>query len=211
MDGWALVHGKIRAGPQRNLIPTPHPSRASLVPQLVKNLPAMQEIRVRSLAQEDPLEKGSATHSSILAWRIPWTEEPSRLQSMASQSQRRQSDFHFDSSWTSSFPLYTAEGWDSRGGQRRKRSSSRCRGSPEAARRAAHTARRRQLWWQPCPASICLFWDTCRNAQGPLVALEVPLLGFHSAQLEVEKNRARTKRVEVAVASPPLPNHSLLE
>ena len=54
--------------------------------QTVKNLPAMtQEIQVQSLGQEDPLEKGMATHSSILAWRIPWTEEPGRLQSMGSQ------------------------------------------------------------------------------------------------------------------------------
>ena len=60
-------------------------SWASLVAQLVKNLPAMQEIRVRFLGQEDPLEKEMATHSSILAWRIPWTEEPGRLQSMGSQ------------------------------------------------------------------------------------------------------------------------------
>ena len=45
----------------------------------------MQEIQVRSLGQEDPLEEGMATHSSILAWRIPWTEEPGRLQSMGSQ------------------------------------------------------------------------------------------------------------------------------
>ena len=48
-------------------------SRASLVAQLVKNMPAMREIGVRSLGWEDPLEKGKATHSSILAWRIPWT------------------------------------------------------------------------------------------------------------------------------------------
>ena len=48
--------------------------------QMVKNLPAMQETWVRSLGQEDPLEKEMATHSSILAWRIPWTEEPGRLQ-----------------------------------------------------------------------------------------------------------------------------------
>ena len=49
---------------------------ASLVAQLVKNLPAVQETWVRSLGQEHPLEKGMATHSSILAWKIPWTEEP---------------------------------------------------------------------------------------------------------------------------------------
>ena len=54
---------------------------ASLVTQMVKNLPAMQETWVRSLGWEDPLEKGMATHSSIFAWRIPWTEEPGRLQS----------------------------------------------------------------------------------------------------------------------------------
>ena len=52
---------------------------------MVKNLLAMQESQVRSLGQEYPLEKGMATHSSILAWRIPWTEEPGRLQSMGLQ------------------------------------------------------------------------------------------------------------------------------
>ena len=57
-------------------------SRASLVAQMVKDPSAMQETQVRSLSQEDPLEKGMATLSSILAWRIPWTEEPGRLQSM---------------------------------------------------------------------------------------------------------------------------------
>jgi len=50
--------------------------------QMVKNLPAMQETWVRPLGQEDLLEKGMDTHSSILAWRIPWTEEPGRLQSI---------------------------------------------------------------------------------------------------------------------------------
>ena len=54
-------------------------SWASLVAQLVKNLPAMQETWVRTLGWEDPLEKGMATHSSVLAWRIPGTEEPDRL------------------------------------------------------------------------------------------------------------------------------------
>ena len=58
----------------------------SLVAQTVKNLPAMQEIQVQSLGQEDPLEMGMETHLSILAWRIPWTEEPGGLQSMGSQS-----------------------------------------------------------------------------------------------------------------------------
>ena len=52
---------------------------------VVKNLPAMQEMQVWSLGWEEPLEKGMATHSSILAYKIPWTEEPSRLQSRGSQ------------------------------------------------------------------------------------------------------------------------------
>ena len=55
---------------------------ASLVAQTVKNLPAMRETQVRSLGQENPLEKGVATHASVLAWRIPCTEEPGGLQSM---------------------------------------------------------------------------------------------------------------------------------
>ena len=57
-----------------------------MVAQTVKNLPAMQKARVQSLGQEDPPEKGMAAHSSILAWKIPWTEELGGLQSMDSQS-----------------------------------------------------------------------------------------------------------------------------
>ena len=59
---------------------------SSLVVQMVKNLRAIQETWVRSLGQEDALEEGKATHSNILAWRIPWTEKPGRLQSMGSHS-----------------------------------------------------------------------------------------------------------------------------
>ena len=58
---------------------------ASLVAQSVKNLPVVQETQVRSLGGEDPLEKEMANHSSILAWKIPWTEDPGRLQSMGLQ------------------------------------------------------------------------------------------------------------------------------
>ena len=58
---------------------------ASLVTQTVKNPPAMQETRVQSLGREDPLEKKVATHSSILAWRSPWTQEPGGLEPMGSQ------------------------------------------------------------------------------------------------------------------------------
>ena len=61
---------------------------ASLVPQMVKNLPAMQETQVLSLGLEDPLEKVMATPSSILAWRISWTEEPGGLQSLGFQRVR---------------------------------------------------------------------------------------------------------------------------
>ena len=63
--------------------------RASLVAQMVKNPPAMQETWIQFLGWEDPLEKGAATHSNILAWIIPRTEEPGRLQSMGSQRVRR--------------------------------------------------------------------------------------------------------------------------
>ena len=61
---------------------------ASLIAQSVENLPAVQETQVQSLDQEDPLEKEMATHSSILAWKIPWTEKPGGLQSMGSQRAR---------------------------------------------------------------------------------------------------------------------------
>ena len=59
---------------------------------MVKNPPAMQEMQVRSLDQEDPLKKEMVTHSNLLAWEIPWTGEPGRLQSMGPQSQPQLSD-----------------------------------------------------------------------------------------------------------------------
>ena len=62
---------------------------ASLVAQVAKNLPAVQETRVRSLGREALLDKGMATHSSILAWRVAWTEEPGGLQSMGPQRVRQ--------------------------------------------------------------------------------------------------------------------------
>ena len=73
---------------------------ASLVAQMVKNLPAMQETQVRSLGWENPLEKGMATHSCYLAWRIPWTEDPGRLQSVGSQ------ESHMTEQLTVSLPKY---------------------------------------------------------------------------------------------------------
>ena len=68
-----------------DLITRLYKARASLVAQRLKRLPGMRETRVRSLGWENPLEKEMATHSSTLAWRIPWREEPGRLQSTASQ------------------------------------------------------------------------------------------------------------------------------
>ena len=65
-------------------------NRAFLCGSVVKNLPAVQEILFRSLGQEDPLGKEMATHSSMLAWRIPWAKEPGRLQSMGSQKSQTQ-------------------------------------------------------------------------------------------------------------------------
>ena len=80
----SLIPGSGRPSGERIGYPLQY-SQASLVAQLVRNPPAMRETWVRSLGWEEPLEKGTATHSSILAWRISWTEETGRLQSMGSQ------------------------------------------------------------------------------------------------------------------------------
>ena len=74
-----------------------HLYRTSLVSQRVKHLPAMQEFEVQSLGHEDPLEKGIETHSSILAWRIPWMQEPGRLQSTGSKDRTEWLHFTFTS------------------------------------------------------------------------------------------------------------------
>ena len=80
-------------------------TRASLVAQTVKCLPEVRETQVRSLGWEDPLEKEMATHSSILAWKIPWTEEPGGLQSLGLQKSRtRLSDFTFTFSGVKNLP-----------------------------------------------------------------------------------------------------------
>ena len=73
-----------------------------------KNLPAVQETQVQSLDQEDPLEGEMATHSSLLAWRIPWAEEPGRLQSMGSQESdmTERLNHHHHLSLSSAFPHY---------------------------------------------------------------------------------------------------------
>ena len=82
---WLFTSGvqSIRAPASASVLPMN--IGASLMIQMVKNLPVMQGTWIRSLVWEDPLEKGIATHSSILVWRIPWTEEPGGLQPMGSQ------------------------------------------------------------------------------------------------------------------------------
>ena len=70
----------------------------SLVAQTVKRLSTMQETQVQSLGREDPLEKEMAIHSNTIAWKIPWTEEPGRLQSMGSQELDTTERLHFHSS-----------------------------------------------------------------------------------------------------------------
>ena len=81
LDGWCTVSLELT----QNIYRFCSRCRASLVAQTVKNLPTIQETWVPSLGREDPLEKGMATHSSILAWKIPWTEEPGSLQYMGSK------------------------------------------------------------------------------------------------------------------------------
>ena len=78
-------------------------ARAPLVAQRLKHLPGMRETRVQSLGREDPLEKEMATHSSTLAWRIPWREEPGRLQSMGSQ--------RVGHDWATLLTLLTWDSW----------------------------------------------------------------------------------------------------
>ena len=86
MDGgawWAAVHGVAQSRTRLTRLSSSN-NKTSLVAQPVKRLPAMRETRVQSLGQEDLLEKEMGTHSSILSWKIPWTEKPGRLQSMRS-------------------------------------------------------------------------------------------------------------------------------
>ena len=84
---------------------------------VVKNLPVIQETQVRSLGWEDPVEKEMATHSSILAWRIPWTEEPSGLQSIRSQwdmtkaTQQARTDFQWHIWWLVRFVIQARARW----------------------------------------------------------------------------------------------------
>ena len=83
-----LVHRKSLINVHCSVVTAVRRTKASPVAQTVKRLPAMRETQVRSLGREDPLEKEMATHSSTLAWEIPWTEEPGGLQSMGSRRVR---------------------------------------------------------------------------------------------------------------------------
>ena len=83
--GYQQTDSKFKQKDKRSKTAWYYERRASLAAQRLKHLPAMQETWVRSLGQEDPLDKEMATHSNILAWRIPWRKEPGRLQSMGSQ------------------------------------------------------------------------------------------------------------------------------
>ena len=80
-----LNKNKFKAKFLKKYLSTNHSITASLVAQMVKNLPAMRKTWVRSLGWEDPVEEGMVTHSSVLAWRFPWTEEPGGLQSTGLQ------------------------------------------------------------------------------------------------------------------------------
>ena len=93
-DDGSAQGGESRGGISTGCVCKSEPTElgASLVAQMVKNLPTMQQIWVQSLRQEDPLQKGKATHSSILTWEIPWTEEHGGLQSMGSQRVRHDCD-----------------------------------------------------------------------------------------------------------------------
>ena len=119
--------------------------RTSLVSQKAKNLPRMQDICFQFLGKEDPLEKGRATHSSILAWRIPWTEEPGRLQFMGSQRIRhdwKNNTFIFI--YSLGLPRWLSGKQPSHQGKSRRRLKF-------------HSWVRKIPWrmkWQPTPASL---------------------------------------------------------
>ena len=86
-DAWLCGTGS-RVQENILLLPVSFRVLAYLVAQMVKNLPTMQETWAQSLGRKDPMEKGMTTYSSVLVWRIPWTEEPGGLQSMVSQRVR---------------------------------------------------------------------------------------------------------------------------
>ena len=98
--------------------------RTSLVAQTVKHLSTMWETQVQSLDWEDPLEKEMAIHSSTIAWKIPWTEEPGRLQSMGSQSRTRLNDFTKQPEGKALVPMMAAE-------SKRRKTDSSCLGKAE--------------------------------------------------------------------------------
>ena len=120
-------------------------AEASLVAQRLKHLPAMQETRVQSLGREDPLEKEMATHSSILAWRIPWTEKPGRLQSTGSQRVRHDwvTSLHFRAEATLLCVLCGSSPTVDAG----QRSDPQCPRSVQAPFCCLHLVVVYHLWW----------------------------------------------------------------
>ena len=148
---------------------------ASLVAQAVKNLPAMWETQVWSLGRprEDPLEEGMATNSCILAWRIPWREEPGRLQAMGSQSQTWLSDQHFHFHWSFTLGVDQPSGlgfcfWD--GSQRRRFCLNML--VAQSCERAGKGAQRGEGWLQVSRGGLLWLW--CLPEEF-LIALSVSL------------------------------------
>ena len=114
---WAAVYGVPQSRTRLKRLSSSSSPRewVSLLAQSVKNLPAMQETRVRSLGREDPLEKEMATYSSTLAWRIPWTEEPCGLQSTGARSWTHLKQLNWRRKWqpTPVFLPGESHGWRS--------------------------------------------------------------------------------------------------
>ena len=116
----------------------------SLVAQMVKNLPATQETWVRSLGWEDPLEKGTATHSSILAWRILWTEEPGRLQYMGSQESDTAEQLKKKKKTSASWHCSKGWGWSSE--QKQKKDPAFMELTPEKWKSGNHFSSLSSSW-----------------------------------------------------------------
>ena len=141
-------------------------ARASLVAQMVKNLPAMQETRVQSPGLEDLLEKGMATHSSTLAWKIPWTEEPGRLQSMDHEESDMTEQLHFHFSLSC-----TGEG-------NGKPLQFSCLENP----------RGRGAWWAVIYGSHRVGHDWCDSSSSSRIQLGCKLMAWASLVAQMVKN-----------------------
>jgi len=151
----------------------PCDERASLVAQMVKNLSATQETWVQSLGQEDPLQKGMATHSSIPTWRIPWAEEPGRVQSKGSQRVG-----HYWQTNTNALVISDALGKrDARIGFSICISMCCRRCTPTSPRSSLHVPSKSEktciVWQHRHGAGLCVFWMLCslRRSKGACLAV----------------------------------------